>query len=211
MSTGSNPIEPRIIFPVADDKTSFEVPNQSNMLIIDGRLHCATHKQQVCPECGVDYSLMNLVSYQLTVEPRGFPPPSEAIVNQVAKLKEEGNALFRSKDYEKAISKYSEALLNSFRRSPWDPNQATSEETSVLYCNRAACYLELGRYTEALRDSENVTRLRRAWGKGYFRKGRALFGLGQYKEAYDTLVIGSIFEPEGKEIKSLLEEVKEKL
>ncbi|KAJ1674749.1 hypothetical protein EV182_002639 [Spiromyces aspiralis] len=211
MSTGSRPIEPRVIFPVPEDKPAFEVPHHPNVLIIEGRLHCVTHRSQVCPECGVDYSLFNLISLQLYVEPRGFPAPSESLINQTNKLKEEGNALFRNKEYEKALQKYSEALLTTFRRSPWDPNNEIAEETSVLYSNRAACLLELGRYTEALRDTEDVTRLRRGWGKGHFRKARALMGLGRYMEAYDTLELGCILDPEGKEMRALLEEIKEML
>ena len=38
-------------------------------------------------------------------------------------------------------------------------------------------------FEESLGDAERVIHLRPDWPKGYFRKGAALYGLGQYEDA----------------------------
>lgn len=50
----------------------------------------------------------------------------------VAKLKDEGNALFAQKDYEAACHKYTRAI-------------ELNENNSILYANRAACCQHLRR------------------------------------------------------------------
>jgi len=79
----------------------------------------------------------------------------------VAKLKDEGNALFGKQDYVGASQKYSEAI-------------ALDDKNAVLYSNRAACFQHMGRqvlfvghrvsllmqstrYLDALSDSEKVS------------------------------------------------------
>ena len=47
--------------------------------------------------------------------------------------------------------------------------------------NRSHAFFKLGRYEEALEDAERTISIRPDWGKGYFRKGMALQGLGKKK------------------------------
>ena len=47
--------------------------------------------------------------------------------------------------------------------------------------NRSHALFKLGRYQEALEDAERTISIRPDWGKGYFRKGMALQGLGKKK------------------------------
>lgn len=54
---------------------------------------------------------------------------------EAAKLKEQGNALFGKKDYNAAVAKYSRALKIA------DSDGGNESARSVLYANRAACYM----------------------------------------------------------------------
>lgn len=55
-----------------------------------------------------------------------------------------------------------------------------------LFGNRSYCYEKLQQYQEALRDAEMALGLQPNWPKGFFRKGKALWGLQRYTEATDT-------------------------
>ncbi|OMJ09849.1 Translocation protein sec72 [Smittium culicis] len=126
-------------------------------------------------------------------------------MKQIQSLKTDGNNLFRTKHFAEAAKKYTEALALSNQRPPWDSGQLIADETSVLFCNRAACFLELGKFAEAFWDSEIVVRLKRNWGKGHFRRGKALLGMGRYKEAVDSLRLAIIFDTGGNEAKVALD------
>ncbi len=52
---------------------------------------------------------------------------------EAAKLKDEGNAFFKKKEYQQAYLKYTDAIEND-------------ERNAVLYANRAACSLSLRRW-----------------------------------------------------------------
>ncbi|OMJ22005.1 hypothetical protein AYI70_g3131 [Smittium culicis] len=45
----------------------------------------------------------------------------------------------------------------------------------------------------------------RNWGKGHFRRGKALLGMGRYKEAVDSLRLAIIFDTGGNEAKVALD------
>ncbi|XP_048797686.1 tetratricopeptide repeat protein 31 isoform X3 [Lagopus muta] len=55
-----------------------------------------------------------------------------------------------------------------------------------LFGNRSYCYEKLRQYQEALRDAQMALELQPSWPKGFFRKGKALWGLKLYAEARDT-------------------------
>lgn len=46
-----------------------------------------------------------------------------------------------------------------------------------LFGNRSYCYEKLRQYQEALRDAQMALELQPSWPKGFFRKGKALWGL----------------------------------
>lgn len=61
-------------------------------------------------------------------------------------LREQGNALFKQKDYLGAINKYTEAI-------------SSDEQNSTLYGNRCAALMALSRYEEALIDAQMANNL----------------------------------------------------
>eukprot|EP00755_Sulcionema_specki_P027314 Sspe_Gene.16697::Locus_5898_Transcript_2_3_Confidence_0.571_Length_1402::g.16697::m.16697 len=84
--------------------------------------------------------------------------------------KEKGNAAYRDGDTKTAIRWYTMAIkLN--------PNDA------AFYANRAAAYMALRKFSMALDDSKKAVAISPEWPKGHYRKGCALYHLGQPMEA----------------------------
>jgi stress-induced-phosphoprotein 1 len=110
------------------------------------------------------------------------------------KLKAEGNKAFAAKDFEKAISLFTQAI-------DLDPTN------HVLYSNRSGSYASLKDYDGALKDAIKTTELKPDWAKGFSRKGAALHGQGDLvgaKDAYDEALK---LEPTNAQAKSGLEAV----
>lgn len=84
-------------------------------------------------------------------------------------LKELGNEAFRKKNFQEAITHYTNAIALA--------------PSSVLFSNRAAVYLTQNKLDEALFDAREAVRLDRNNTKGYLRIGKALYGLGKYSDA----------------------------
>jgi stress-induced-phosphoprotein 1 len=91
--------------------------------------------------------------------------------------KSKGNSAFTEKNYNEAISCFTEAIK-------LDP------KNHVLYSNRSGSYAALGRYEEALNDANKCIELKPDWGKGYSRKGLAEFQLNRLEEAVCTFRAG---------------------
>ncbi|CAL5223417.1 g5929 [Coccomyxa viridis] len=90
----------------------------------------------------------------------------EEEVSEVEKLREEGNEFFVSRKYQKALTKYSEALQ-------------LDESHAPLYSNRSICYLRLGCADKAIADADEAIRLKPEWQKPYARKAEALRAQGK--------------------------------
>lgn len=85
-------------------------------------------------------------------------------------FKLEGNRAMARKDYDEAISKYTEAL-NLI------PNHA------VFLSNRAAAYSSIKKHEEAIRDADAAIESDKTYAKAYSRKGLALYALGDAEGA----------------------------
>lgn len=71
----------------------------------------------------------------------------EYLCYRIAELKKEnGNALYKTKQYRSALPFYTEAIELC-------PN------TAAYYGNRAACYMMLNKFSEALEDARKVIQL----------------------------------------------------
>ncbi|KAI7731921.1 hypothetical protein M8C21_033179, partial [Ambrosia artemisiifolia] len=84
--------------------------------------------------------------------------------------KEKGNAAYRGKQWQKAITYYTEAVK-------------LDEINATFYCNRAAAYLELGSFQEAEEDCTKAISLDKKNVKAYLRRGTARELVLRYKEA----------------------------
>ncbi|KAJ2776740.1 hypothetical protein H4R18_005510 [Coemansia javaensis] len=209
MDAAPAPFGPRPVFPTADGAAAHELPGVPGVTAIDGLLHCSEHRRQVCAECGADHSAHNFVARQLGANGMALPPPNPQLAQAVQRLKTEGNDMFRAQCHFEAAQKYTEALNVAAQRPLWDPSQTVVEESAVLLSNRAACLLALGHAAEAYWDTEVVTRLKRGWGKGHFRMGRALMDLNRCRQAAAEFQIGHSLDPASGEIRAALDEARQ--
>ncbi len=86
-----------------------------------------------------------------------------------AKLKEQGNKAYGAKDFDKAISLYSQAILCKA-----DP---------VYYSNRAACYNALLQWEQVVEDTTAALNLDPEYVKALNRRANAYDHLAKYSEA----------------------------
>ena len=121
----------------------------------------------------------------------------EAVISESEQHKKDGNMHFASADYVKAVAAYNKAIKA-------DP------KNGVLYSNRAAAFIHLGKETKAIKDAEQAIELKPDWAKGYFRKGAALAALRKWDEAIDMLEKALQVDPKSKEIASMLRDTTRK-
>ncbi|XP_055809371.1 outer envelope protein 64, mitochondrial isoform X2 [Solanum dulcamara] len=111
-------------------------------------------------------SLQEEVSIQSSTSPL---PDTNGSIDASELLKEKGNAAFKGKQWNKAVSYYTEAIkLN---------------DNATYYSNRAAAYLELGCFQQAEEDCTKAISLDKKNVKAYMRRGTARESLLFYKEA----------------------------
>jgi len=173
---------------------------------------CASHSREKCDECDVDYVQLNRLSKVLTANPKLLVPPPPNVVNQklsqiVNQTKEEGNALFRTHQWEKAIGRYSQATGFAMQRAPWEAQQLLREELSTVLSNRSAAHFENGDLISAITDADAVIQLKKPWSKGHFRKAKALIALGLLPQAKEAVQYGLQFDPTNVEMRGVLQDI----
>jgi DnaJ homolog subfamily C member 7 len=103
-----------------------------------------------------------------------LPPPKptkEQIVHMRAEeYKAEGNKMYGKKQYLLAAKKYDLAIA-------LEPNNA------IYVCNRAACWLMVNNYENAVKDSNYAIKLDPLYQRAYERAGKAYLALGQTSKA----------------------------
>lgn len=110
--------------------------------------------------------------------------------------KAEGNAEFAAKNYDSAISKYTEAIA--------------IEANHVYYCNRSAVHLAKKDWQNAELDAQKCVEMDKKFVKGYFRLATAQVELEKIDEATATVRAG-LKENEGSpELNRLLRVCKAK-
>ncbi|XP_054841223.1 sperm-associated antigen 1 [Eublepharis macularius] len=96
-----------------------------------------------------------------------------------ATLKAEGNALFKNGQFGEAILKYSEAIENVSKSGIQSP-----EDVSILYSNRAACYLKEGNCVDCIQDCNRALELHPYSLKPLLRRAMAYESMERYRQAY---------------------------
>ncbi|KVI01833.1 outer envelope protein 64, mitochondrial isoform X1 [Cynara cardunculus var. scolymus] len=100
-------------------------------------------------------------------------------------LKEKGNAAYKGRQWNKAVSYYTEAIK-------------LDESNATFYCNRAAAYLELGCFQQAEEDCSRAISLDKKNVKAYLRRGTARESVLYYKEALQDFKHALVLEPQNK-------------
>lgn len=110
-------------------------------------------------------------------------------------LKALGNKAIAEKNFDEAISKFTEAI-------------AIEPGNHILYSNRSAAHASKKDYKAALQDAEKVTEIKPDWAKGWGRKGAAMHGLGDLVGAHDAYEEGLKLDPNNAQNKAGLASVK---
>lgn len=128
----------------------------------------------------------------------------------VRNLFNEGNDVYRERDWKNSVSQYTEALNIA--------NYAKSEEILIpkeiiekLHINRIACYSNMGFHDQVLEDCDAVLSLNASNCKALYRKSKALSDLGRYREAYDAVAKCSLAVPQDEHVIKLTQELAQKL
>ncbi|PNT69605.1 hypothetical protein BRADI_3g58760v3 [Brachypodium distachyon] len=100
-------------------------------------------------------------------------------------LKEKGNNSFKIKEWSKAIEFYSEAIK-------------LNDTNAAYYSNRAAAYLELGRFKQAEADCDKALLLDKKNVKAYLRRGTAKEVVLNYQEALQDFRHALALEPQNR-------------
>ncbi|XP_031986179.1 sperm-associated antigen 1 isoform X1 [Corvus moneduloides] len=96
-----------------------------------------------------------------------------------AKLKSEGNELFKSGQFGEAVLKYSEAIEYVIGLGEQSP-----DDLSILYSNRAACYLKEGNCSDCIQDCNRALELQPFSLKPLLRRAMANESMERYRQAY---------------------------
>ncbi|KAG7470083.1 hypothetical protein MATL_G00135580 [Megalops atlanticus] len=105
--------------------------------------------------------------------------PCGALPPPLARLKNEGNQLFKNGQFADALEKYSQAITGFT-----DAGIDSPEDLSILYSNRAACYLKDGNSTDCIQDCTKALELRPFSLKPLLRRAMAYESLERYRKAY---------------------------
>jgi len=124
----------------------------------------------------------------------GDSEPSPAVLK-----KQEGNAAFSAKDYEKALTLYTEAI-------ELDPS------SHVLYSNRSAAHCALKNFKGAEEDAANCIKLaadnNTIFIKGYYRLANAQLDQGNHDNAMKTVRAGLKIDSQNTELAKLVRLIK---
>ncbi|XP_068093829.1 sperm-associated antigen 1 [Hyperolius riggenbachi] len=105
--------------------------------------------------------------------------PSPASLPPAARLKAQGNQLFKNGQFAEAALRYTEAIENL--RNTGDED---AEELGVLYSNRAACHLKDGNSSQCIEDCNKALELQPFSIKPLLRRAMAFESLERYRQAY---------------------------
>lgn len=127
---------------------------------------------------------------------------SEFIQTREADLhKDSGNAHMSSKEYEKALQHYTEAISISH----------TGPNSHVYYSNRAAAFCYLGRYDAAVNDCMASIELNPQYEKAHARLGLSRFFMGDYRGAIEAYEHALELDPKSAASLSYLGKAKTRL
>ncbi|CAH9081775.1 unnamed protein product [Cuscuta epithymum] len=112
-------------------------------------------------------------------------PLSNGSMDDSELLKEKGNAAYKGKQWNKAVSYYTEAIK-------------LNDVNATYHSNRAAAYLEMGCFQQAVNDCTNAISLDKKNVKAYLRRGTARESLLFYNEALQDFRYALVLEPKNK-------------
>ncbi len=102
-------------------------------------------------------------------------------IEEALKFKEEGNELFRNKEYEDASEIYSKAI-------DYCPNDDINKENlATFFGNRAACYFAMNEYDLTIEDCTEALKLKENYTKVLVRRSQAYEKVEKIEEALEDM------------------------
>ncbi|XP_012993316.2 sperm-associated antigen 1 isoform X2 [Esox lucius] len=105
--------------------------------------------------------------------------PCGALPPPLARMKNEGNLLFKNGQFADALGKYSQAITGLT-----DSGVDSPEDLCILYSNRAACYLKDGNSSDCIQDCTRALELHPFSLKPLLRRAMAYETMERYRQAY---------------------------
>ncbi|KAF7668390.1 hypothetical protein LDENG_00017850 [Lucifuga dentata] len=105
--------------------------------------------------------------------------PAGALPPHLARLKNEGNHLFKHGQFGDALELYTQAIDGCAEAGIDSP-----EDLCILYSNRAACYLKNGNSTDCIQDCNRALELQPYSLKPLLRRAMAYESRERYRKAY---------------------------
>ncbi|OII77487.1 hypothetical protein cand_016470 [Cryptosporidium andersoni] len=129
---------------------------------------------------------------------------------------EHGKTQFKQKNYEGAITSFTQALagytLNSRDEDICDTLKEVKIEKAKIYANRSQCFILQGgeeNYMKAFEDAKDAILLYPEWSKAWFRAGKALYLLNIFDKA--SIVFKAALKREIQNEKYSQDKVKEEI
>ncbi|XP_044261453.1 protein unc-45 homolog B [Tribolium madens] len=116
--------------------------------------------------------------------------------SEALKYKDEGNEAFKNGNWDSAAKLYTKAI---------NLEKAESKDLAVFLKNRAAAYLKLNKFEEALNDCDKSLEIVPNDPKALFRRCQALESLERFEEAYRDATQIFKDDPNNKTIQPILE------
>lgn len=121
------------------------------------------------------------------------------IEDEAVACKERGNAAFKNGEWQKAVDEYTQAIKCNDKH----------QQLATFYKNRAAAYLKLERYDNAVNDCDKALEMEPNDPKSLFRRAQAKEGLNRYEEAYRDAIAVYNADTANKSVKQFLERLHE--
>mmetsp|Transcript_38830 Transcript_38830/g.64428 ORF Transcript_38830/g.64428 Transcript_38830/m.64428 type:complete len:731 (+) Transcript_38830:47-2239(+) len=176
-----------------------------------------TNKERL-KDCTVEVEI-ELLSFERALDSHEMNPYQKIAAQN--KKKEQGNAQFKSQQYEAAVKLYKKS--NGFFMSEHDLSKMedkTEEEREVehaaakkvkvaSYVNMAVCQLRLSAVTDAVESCNSALEIDPQSVKALYRRGQARIKQNDFSEARTDLMAAARLDPKNKEIRQSLEDLKQ--
>lgn len=157
------------------------------------------------------YYEVEMVSFTKEKESWDMNTPEK--IEAAAKKKEEGNALFKARKYERASKRYEKAAKFIEYDSTFSEEEKKQAQTLKITCNlnNAACKLKLEDYKQAEKLCTKVLELDSNNVKALYRRAQAYIKLVELELAEIDIKKALEIDPENKEVKMEYRVLKEKV
>ncbi|XP_048101842.1 zinc finger CCCH domain-containing protein 7A isoform X1 [Alosa alosa] len=122
----------------------------------------------------------------------------------------EGNDVFSEGEWARSVELYTEAL-NITEYAESEDIVVSTATREKIFANRAAAYLNIGLYDQALEDCEKTLELNDGNFRALYRKARSLKEMGRHAEAYDAVAKCSLAAPQDSKVIQLTHELAQML